>query len=101
MSQDTNKNTLKIFFIKLIAITFSIIIIINITYNLIFAEKLENINKLLEINNKENIEQAKDKIRMEIKNGLSKDKIFNEEDKKLLYQLYIKIKNEFKDIEKN
>jgi len=101
MSQDLNKNTLKIFFIKLIAITFSIIIIINITYNLIFAEKLENINKLLEINNKENIEQAKDKIRMEIKNGLSKDKIFNEEDKKLLYQLYIKIKNEFKDIEKN
>jgi len=101
MSQDLNKNTLKIFFIKLIAITFSIIVIINITYNLIFAEKLENINKLLEINNKENIEQAKDKIRMEIKNGLSKDKIFNEEDKKLLYQLYIKIKNEFKDIEKN
>ena len=101
MSQDTNKNTLKIFFIKLIAITFSIIVIINITYNLIFAEKFENINKLLEINNKENIEQVKDKIRIEIKNGLSKDKIFNEEDKKLLYQLYIKIKNEFKDIEKN
>ena len=101
MSQDLNKNTLKIFFIKLIAITFSIIVIINITYNLIFAEKFENINKLLEINNKENIEQVKDKIRIEIKNGLSKDKIFNEEDKKLLYQLYLKIKNEFKDIEKN
>ena len=57
MSQDSSKNTLKIFFIKLIAITFSIIVIINITYNLIFAEKLENINKLLTINNKENIEQ--------------------------------------------
>ena len=69
--------------------------------SLIFAEKFENINKLLEINNKENIEQVKDKIRIEIKNGLSKDKIFNEEDKKLLYQLYLKIKNEFKDIEKN
>ena len=64
-------------------------------------EYINYTNKLLEINNKENIEQAKDKIRMEIKNGLSKDKIFNEEDKKLLYQLYIKIKNEFKDIEKN
>ena len=101
MAQDTNKNTLKIFFIKLIAITFSIIVIINITYNLIFAEKFENINKLLEINNKENIEQVKDKIRIEIRNGLSKDKIFEEEDKKLLYQLYLKIKNEFKDIEKN
>ena len=101
MSQDSSKNTLKIFFIKLIAITFSIIAIINITYNLIFAEKLENINKLLTINNKENIEQIKNKIRIEIKNGLSKDKIFNEEDKMLLHQLYLKIKNEFKEIEKN
>ena len=72
MSQDSSKNTLKIFFIKLIAITFSIIVIINITYNLIFAEKLENINKFLTINNKENIEQIKNKIRVEIKNSLSK-----------------------------
>ena len=101
MSQDSSKNTLKIFFIKLIAITFSIIVIINITYNLIFAEKLENINKLLTINNKENIEQIKNKIRVEIKNSLSKDKIFNEEDKMLLHQFYLKIKNEFKEIEKN
>ena len=101
MSQDISKNTLKIFFIKLIAITFSIIVIINITYNLIFAEKWENINTLLTINNKENIKQIKNKIRMEIKNGLSKDKIFNEEDKMLLHQLYLKIKNEFKEIEKN
>ena len=101
MSQDINKNTLKIFLIKLIAITFSIIIVINITYNLIFAEKLENINKLLTINNKENIEEIKSKIRIEIENGLSKDKIFKEEDKKLLYQLYLKIKNEFREIEKN
>ena len=101
MSQDINKNTLKIFFIKLIAITFSIIIVINITYNLIFAEKLENINKLLTINNKENVEEIKSKIRIEIENGLSKDKIFKEEDKKLLYQLYLKIKNEFSEIEKN
>ena len=101
MSRDINKNTLKIFFIKLIAITFSIIIVINITYNLLFAEKLENINKLLTINNKKNIEEIKSKIRIEIKNGLSKDKIFKEEDKKLLYQLYLKIKNEFKEIEKN
>ena len=101
MSQDINKNTLKIFFIKLIAITFSIIIVINITYNLIFAEKLENINKLLTINNKENVEEIKSKIRIEIENGLSKDKIFKEEDKKLLYQLYLKVKNEFNEIEKN
>ena len=66
MSQDSSKNTLKIFFIKLIAITFSIIVIINITYNLIFAEKLENINKLLTINNKENIEQIKKFLSMTV-----------------------------------
>ena len=101
MSQNTNKTNLKIFFIKLLAITLSIIIVINITYNHIFAEKFENINKLLTINNKENIEEVKDKIRSEIKNGLEKDKILNEEDKILLYQLYLKIKNEFKEIEKN
>ncbi len=100
MSQNTSKNNLKIFLIKLLAVTLSIIIVINITYNLIFAEKFENINKLLTINNKENIEVVKEKIRTEIKNGLSKEKILNEEDKILLYQLYIKIKNEFKDIEK-
>lgn len=101
MNQNTSKSNLKIFFIKLLAITFSIIVVINITYNLIFAEKFENINKLLTINNKENIEEVKDKIRTEIKNGLEKDKILNKEDKILLYQLYLKIKNEFKEIEKN
>ena len=95
-----NKNDLKRFFIKLIAITFSIIIIINITYNLIFAENLENIDKILSLNNKQNIEEVKDKIRLEIKNGLAKDKILNEEDKILLYELYLKIRNEFAEIDK-
>jgi hypothetical protein len=100
MSKDNNSN-LKVFFIKLIAITFSIIIIINITYNLIFAEKFENINKILSLNNIENIEKMKDKVRKEINNGLSKEKLMNDEDKIMLYKLYIKIKDEFKDIEKN
>jgi cell division protein YceG involved in septum cleavage len=95
-----NKSDLKKFFIKLIAITFSIIAIINITYNLIFAEKSENINKLLSLDNKENIELIKDKIRLEIKKGLLKDKIINDEDKILLRKFYLKIKNEFQEIEK-
>ena len=95
-----NKTDFKSFFIKLIAITFSIIIIINITYNLIFAEKFENIDKILSLNNKQNIEEVKDKIRLEIKNGLAKDKILNEEDKILLYKLYLKISNEFEEIDK-
>jgi len=95
-----NKTDLKKFFIKLIAITFAIIVVINVTYNLIFAEKFENINKLLSLNNKENIELIKDKIRLEMKKGLLNDKIMNEEDKVLLYKFYLKIKNEFQEIEK-
>ena len=100
MKDENNKKNLKFFFIKLVAVTFSIIVIINVTYNLIFAEKLEAIDKLLSISNKENIEEAKDKIRIELKKGLSKDKIFNNKDKKLLYDFYLKVKNEFKEIEK-
>ena len=99
MSSSNNQNDLKKFFIKLIAITFAIIVVINVTYNLIFAEKLENINKLLSLSDKENIELVKNKIRLEIEKGLRKDRIMNEEDKVLFYKLYLKIKNEFQEIE--
>ncbi len=99
MSENRNQTNLKKFLIKLIAITFAIIIIINVTYNLIFADKLENINKILLLNKKENIESIKDKIRSELKQGLEKDQILNKEDKLLIYKFYLKIKNEFKDIE--
>ena len=99
MNKDNNKSEIKKFLIKLAAITFAIIVIINVTYNLIFAEKLENINKLLMLNNKESIDNVKDKIRLEIEKGLNKDNILNEEDKILLYKLYLKIKNEFKEVE--
>ena len=99
MSDNKNQTDLKKFIIKLIAITFAIIVIINVTYNLIFADKLENINKILLLNKKENIESVKDKIRSELKRGLEKDQILNKEDKLLIYKFYLKIKNEFKDIE--
>ena len=95
-----NQNNLKIFFIKLIAITFSIIVIINATYNLILADKLENFNKILQHDQKENIESVKNKIRSEIQSGLEKDNLLNEQDKILLYKFYRKIKKEFDEIEK-
>ena len=91
MSDNQNQTDLKKFIIKLIAITFAIIIIINVTYNLIFADKLENINKILLLNKKENIESVKDKIRSELKQGLEKDQIINDEDKLLIYKFYLKI----------
>ena len=98
--EKNNQNSLKKFFIKVIAITFAIIIIINVTYNLIFADKLENINRLLQLNNKENIEEIKNKIKIEIKKGLEKDQILNDEDKVLFYSFYKKIKKEFSEVEK-
>ncbi len=99
MNHDNKKDNLKKFFIKLLAITVSIIVVINVTYNLIFAENFAIVNKLLSVGEKENIEQIKDKVRNEIKKGLAKDKILNDEDKILLRKFYLKIKNEFKEIE--
>ena len=93
------KNNLKIFFIKLGSITFAIIVIINVVYNLIFAEKLEKINSLLELDKSKFRNDLRMKIRKEIKNGLEKENIFNEEDKILIYKLYKKIQKEFKEIE--
>ena len=100
MSKNINPNNLKIFFIKLISITFAIIILINVSYNLILADKLESINNLLQLNKKENIELIKNKIRHEIEEGIKKDKILDEEDKILLYKLYKKLRKEFSGIDK-
>ena len=93
MNQNNSKSDLKKFFIKLIAIIFAVVVVINVGYNLIIAERLERIGS------KENIELIKNKIRSEIKSGLDKDKILNEEDKVLLYKFYLKLKNEFDEIE--
>ena len=98
---DNNKNDLKKFFIKLVAATLAIIIVINVSYNLIFADKFENINKILSLNEQKNIEEIKDKIRNEISKGLEKENMINDEDKKLILKLYKKLKKEFKDFETN
>ena len=98
---DNNKNDLKKFFIKLISITFAAIIAFNIIFNLIFADRLEKIDKILTLNEKGNREQIKNKLRAEIKEGLNKENILRQEDKMLIYELYIKIKNEFDKMEKN
>ena len=94
-------NEIKKFIIKLTAVVIAIIVIINVTYNLILADKLENINMILNLDEKENIEQMKDKIRIEINRGLKKDKILNDEDKILILKLYKKLKKEFQDLDTN
>lgn len=103
MTQDTpNKSqNLKIFFIKLISIVLAIIITINILYNLILSERLEKIDRILLLNNDQYRETIKDKIRKELQDGLEKDNMISVEDKKLLYKIYLKLKDEFKSIEKS
>ena len=93
------QNNLKSFFIKLISITIAIILIINVVYNLFLADKMEVLNKLISLDKSKFRSELRDKVRNEIRDGLEKENILNEEDKVLLYKLYIKIKNEFNDLD--
>ena len=93
------KNNLKVFFIKLAAVTLSIIIIINVIFNLLFADKIEKIDNLLSLDKSKFRNEMRNKIRNEIRNGLEKEHILNQEDKVLLYKLYKKLQKEFADIE--
>jgi len=93
------KSNLKIFFIKLLSITFSVIIIINVVFNLLIGDKVEKINNFLSLDKSKFRNDVRNKIRNEIRNGLEKENILNQEDKILLYKLYKKIEKEFADIE--
>jgi len=100
-SKKISRNNLKSFFIKLASISIAIVIIINLLFNLIFAERLEKIDKILFLGKKEkNRIEFKQKIRNEISKGLDKENMIYKEDKILLYKLYIKIKKEFEDLDK-
>ena len=106
MSENNNNKSpqqknLKIFFIKLISITLAVIITINLLFNLIFAERLEKIDKVLFLDNSHARNEMKDKIRKELNDGLNKEFLISEEDKILLYKLYIKLKNEFANLDKD
>ena len=90
-----HESNLKIFFIKLIAITFSIIIIINVFYNVFLSDKLEVLNKLSQFD-RETAEMIKNKVRSELKSGLEKEKILSDEDALLIKKILKKISSELK-----
>ena len=90
---------MKQFFIKLISITVAIILIINVLYNLILAEQLEGLKKLLSVSDSQVRRELKQRIRNEAERSLNKKNILNKEDKIILYKLYIKIKKEFETVE--
>lgn len=105
MTENNNKPkseaNLKIFFIKLISISVAIIIIINFLFNIILAERLEKIDRILSVSESTKRYELKEKIRDEINQGLDKKNMLHEEDKILLYKLYLKIKKEFNDLDKS
>ncbi len=87
--------SLKPFFIKLISIVISIIIILNVCYNLFLSERLEKIDKILLMDN----EQFRNKLRKELNRAIDKDIFIPIEDKKLILKFYKKIRKEFEDLE--
>ena len=98
-NKSTGQSNLKLFFIKLISISIVVVIVINLIFNLIFAERLEKIDELLLLNNTKARQSAKEKIRDELNESLNKENLIYEEDKILLYKLYQKIKKEFESLD--
>jgi len=96
-----SKKTLKIFFIKLLAISIASVIVINLVFNLLFAERLEKVDNLLNLERNNDRKEFVEKIREEIKDSLKKENLIYEEDKILLYKLYLKLKKEFESIDQN
>ena len=90
-----SESNLKIFFIKLVSITFAVIVIINVFYNIFLADKLEILNKISNLD-KSTAEVLKDKIRSELKSGIEKDKILSDEDAVLIKKFIEKISSELK-----
>ena len=100
-NKDKSQKGLKIFFIKLISITIVIVVVINLLFNLFFAERLEKLDKILMLDRSDIRHDMKDKIRDELNDALKKENLIYEEDKILLYKLYHKIKKEFQNLDKS
>ena len=92
-NKDMQQRGYKSFFVKLVSISIAIVIVINLLFNLIFSERLEKMDKIFSLD--------RYKIRSELSKGLNKENMIAEEDKIILYKLYLKIKREFEDLDKN
>ena len=96
-----SQKSLMSFFIKLISISIAVFIIVNLVFNIIFAERLEKIDKILLLNNSQFRHEIKEKIKKELTDSLNKENILYEEDKILLYKIYLKLKKEFESLDKS
>ena len=100
-SESNSQKNLKSFFIKLISISIASVIVINLIFNLIFAERLEKFDRVFSIGRSDIRYGLQEKIRNELNDSLSKENILYEEDKILLYKLYQKLIREFQDLDKS
>ena len=100
-SKKISQNNIKSFLIKLISVSIASVIVVNLIFNLIFAEKLEKLDKVLLLNKSQSRNEMKEKLRNELTDGLNKEHMIAEEDKILLYKIYLKIKKEFENLDKS
>ena len=100
-SESNSQKSLKSFFIKLISVSIASVIVINIIFNIIFAGRLEKIDKILLLNDNQFRHEIKEKIKNELTDSLNKENILYEEDKILLYKIYLKLKKEFEALDKS
>ena len=100
-SKKIPQNDIKLFFIKLISISIAVFIIVNLIFNIIFAERLEKIDKILLLDKSQFRHEIKEKIISELTTNLNKENMLYEEDKILLYKIYLKLKKEFEDLDKS
>jgi len=101
--QENRPNNLKNFFIKLISISFAVIIIINVIFNLILGDRIEKIDKILSIFEMKERKNLKDEFMSELNKNLQKKNMIDKEDKIILFKVYKKIRKEFDelDLERN
>jgi|TARA_B100000959_G_scaffold80713_1_gene86016 hypothetical protein len=101
--QENRPNNLKNFFIKLISISFAVIIIINVIFNLLLGDRIEKIDEILSIFEMKERKKLKDEFMSELNKNLQKKNMIDKEDKIILFKVYKKIRKEFDelDLERN
>lgn len=84
---------MKTFFYKSILVFVLFILAIHFSFGLI---KKELKNEYINLISKESVENIKNKIRDELKDGIEKEELISSDDAKLLNDYFIKLKLEFK-----
>ena len=97
--QENRPNNLKNFFIKLISISFAVIIIINVIFNLLLGDRIEKIDEILSIFEMKERKKLKDEFMSELNKNLQKKDMIDKEDKIILLKVYKKIKKEFGELD--